>query len=532
MRNIEKVIRPYCYKIIPLIYDDSLSYYEVLCKLRAKLNEVIEALNLNYNVADEVNRILNEWLEDGTLEEMIDSAMDNVQVIYPEYLATSVLRDGRYDGTASFPVLQSFCFVSENLGVALYSQPASASVYDGEKCHLIKFNPVTGLNIGYPTTIDGGHGNDIATDGGKLYIAHLRNNSDASLTKKITVTDLNFNFLYSIYPPEIPYVAGISYDLETELFYLFCEGTIYVYDKTLSVLQKTINLQDEYYRNYYSTGLGYFTYQTIDVHNGDILLTYSYPSVIIKFDENGVIKKFYNIENYSLGYNNYELEKCVYNSFDGNYYISSFSRMGMGDFSENVYGKFNLKTGQLSNLMNSRTTRENYFSTMLNIFVDFSIDDNAKMLGTQAYPFKTLQQAIDCLSVINRPSTIVILKPNAVETVGTIAIGKKSNIRIITAGSVRANANLIPNASLVNCDNIQLFYVTFGNLSINNCGSITIGNCDINDGNITLTHSVIVYNTNLTMDEIRTSGILGRNFPSNTFNVTTYTTAWDIGSQI
>ena len=33
----------WCYKVLPLAYDDSLSYYEVLCKLVAKINEIIDA---------------------------------------------------------------------------------------------------------------------------------------------------------------------------------------------------------------------------------------------------------------------------------------------------------------------------------------------------------------------------------------------------------------------------------------------------------------------------------------------------------
>lgn len=35
----------WCQKVLPLVYDDSLSFYEVLCRLRSKLNEVIENLN-------------------------------------------------------------------------------------------------------------------------------------------------------------------------------------------------------------------------------------------------------------------------------------------------------------------------------------------------------------------------------------------------------------------------------------------------------------------------------------------------------
>lgn len=38
-------LRYWCHKILPLVYDDSLSYYEVLCKTSAKLNEVITSTN-------------------------------------------------------------------------------------------------------------------------------------------------------------------------------------------------------------------------------------------------------------------------------------------------------------------------------------------------------------------------------------------------------------------------------------------------------------------------------------------------------
>lgn len=42
--NVSK-FKFWCYKILPLTYDDSLSYYEVLCKVYAKLNECIDVVN-------------------------------------------------------------------------------------------------------------------------------------------------------------------------------------------------------------------------------------------------------------------------------------------------------------------------------------------------------------------------------------------------------------------------------------------------------------------------------------------------------
>lgn len=53
MANTIKPLRYYCQKVLPLVYDDSLSYYEVLAKTTAKLNEVISSMNdLSENIDD------------------------------------------------------------------------------------------------------------------------------------------------------------------------------------------------------------------------------------------------------------------------------------------------------------------------------------------------------------------------------------------------------------------------------------------------------------------------------------------------
>ena len=45
MNETIKTLRFYCQKVLPLVYDDTLSYYELLCKVCNKLNEVITAQN-------------------------------------------------------------------------------------------------------------------------------------------------------------------------------------------------------------------------------------------------------------------------------------------------------------------------------------------------------------------------------------------------------------------------------------------------------------------------------------------------------
>ena len=59
MAKIDK-ITTCCQKVLPLVYDESLSYYEVLCKVQQKLNELIK---INNNIRDEIHKEYVEILE-------------------------------------------------------------------------------------------------------------------------------------------------------------------------------------------------------------------------------------------------------------------------------------------------------------------------------------------------------------------------------------------------------------------------------------------------------------------------------------
>ena len=59
MNKINK-INVCCQKVLPLVYDESLSYYEVLCKVIQKLNELIK---INNNIRGEIHKEYVEILE-------------------------------------------------------------------------------------------------------------------------------------------------------------------------------------------------------------------------------------------------------------------------------------------------------------------------------------------------------------------------------------------------------------------------------------------------------------------------------------
>lgn len=78
----------WCYKVLPLVYDDSLSYYEVLDKVVEKLNELIDNYDVNGEVItglqDAINEI-NKWRDTFTV--------DKADEIIREYIATMIFVD-------------------------------------------------------------------------------------------------------------------------------------------------------------------------------------------------------------------------------------------------------------------------------------------------------------------------------------------------------------------------------------------------------------------------------------------------------
>lgn len=58
------------HKILPLVYDESLSYYEVLCKVVAKVNEVIDFVEaeLYENISEIISDLIIDYAYDSTTE--------------------------------------------------------------------------------------------------------------------------------------------------------------------------------------------------------------------------------------------------------------------------------------------------------------------------------------------------------------------------------------------------------------------------------------------------------------------------------
>lgn len=70
-------IQGWVHRTIPQIYTEAMSYYELLEAIMAKLDEVIDSTNefLKQDLEDYIVKILNEWMEDGTLDTIINQGV-------------------------------------------------------------------------------------------------------------------------------------------------------------------------------------------------------------------------------------------------------------------------------------------------------------------------------------------------------------------------------------------------------------------------------------------------------------------------
>lgn len=98
-----KAFRFWCHKIIPLVYDDSLSYYEFLCKVMQKLNEVIDSLNAQNEEIESFEREVREEfirLREELTEEIIrvvgEKFQDLVNKMFEPFDAAKNYLEGDY----------------------------------------------------------------------------------------------------------------------------------------------------------------------------------------------------------------------------------------------------------------------------------------------------------------------------------------------------------------------------------------------------------------------------------------------------
>ena len=72
-----------CQPILPAVYEDSLSYYESICKLIAKINELVDVVNnIKLDVLDKANAYTDEEIR--KMESRVNDAVNSVIALKQE----------------------------------------------------------------------------------------------------------------------------------------------------------------------------------------------------------------------------------------------------------------------------------------------------------------------------------------------------------------------------------------------------------------------------------------------------------------
>ena len=77
-------LKYWCYKVLPLVYDDSLSYYELLCKVVSKLNELIEKYASFDDMVEEIQSAIDalqkqiDEFDTSYIEKLIKDKLSNM----------------------------------------------------------------------------------------------------------------------------------------------------------------------------------------------------------------------------------------------------------------------------------------------------------------------------------------------------------------------------------------------------------------------------------------------------------------------
>ena len=91
----------WCQKVLPLVYDDSISYYEVLCKMSEYLNQVINNVNALPGLIDDK---IKEYISSGEIENVLNEMLQNyfpIDVKNPPADLAAAVGDGSTDDTAA-----------------------------------------------------------------------------------------------------------------------------------------------------------------------------------------------------------------------------------------------------------------------------------------------------------------------------------------------------------------------------------------------------------------------------------------------
>lgn len=421
--TINPKLRFFCQKVLPLVYDNSLSYYETICKIASAVNMLTDDVNelisyvqnLDKEIDSKILDILNKYVESAEFISLVNATINNLftpfknellaewetyktdignliddkfsTVVNKEQpiatdldtrrLAREISKDNSfYTDKQYFSNAQSIVFYKGNYVVGFNS----SGEYSTSPTALLKkydesFNLITS------TEVSAYHVNDLTYSEytNKLYCCTLNLVNEASYG--LAILDCDTLQIVGNIPLEFNPVS-VCCDGKNLYLQNASNKSIIKYSLETNAIVGTFLLN-------YDFPIGIYA-QTMEYYNGYLYLTYVYPSIILCFDLAGNHKFTYNIPKYiQNAYNLAEIEGICATG-DGfftlcgayNHEPSHMTRVTQY-FEINVY----------TNVVNSVASTIQTSATSDTLNVDTSSTSNNP--DGKTYPFKYLFEAID-----------------------------------------------------------------------------------------------------------------------------------------
>ena len=475
--------RFWCQKVLPLVYDDSLSYYELLCKVVDYLNKAMEDVetlhgdvtNLhkayvelqgyvnnyfnNLDVQNEINNKLDEMIKDGSLsailEPLIKKAPSPSSKLIGQYFSDDSLQGGCYIGNNRYVYYTSIA--NSNSGILHCIDLKNGAIIWEHNLELY-------------------HGNSLTfnSNTNELYICYCFNSNNPDvLIPTIGVISLNDTTKISRefdLPVESCY--SLTYDETSNKYYAICyrgrennkANKLYVFDNnfnlTGSIILKNYPSLDgisstqgvpvvrsgvAYTLSYYPTPAIYAN----NIYTGELLFTYSIGRFINNFRYTGEVEFLtYNndSDDFIIGcYANKEILGCDKN-------IISFGSLG-------IYKNI---TPYVPSSMRSDSPINKPITLALTFNHEILLKNNA---------ISCFKDAMEISSFYNLAVNVEITSETLVNIILNHTNG---DVRYLFSDNTKFNIN---GSVIGGCATIRNCNITNSGINVSGCGNCTIYNC-------------------------------------------------------
>lgn len=338
-QKIGKIVEPLVYDALtsyPFIERDfdALTLYELITIIIDKLNRCIEIVDdIDSTLTEKITEQLNEWLEDGTIEELVSDLLNEVKEaeeenkknisLVPREIKGNVMVNtwGRYSS------LQGGCYIGNDRVVIYNNKVSGGGESASDTGELICYDIYSKQEI-WRHSIKGYHGNTVSYYNNRVYITGCYKVADtATLINDIIVVNLDTpDTIETVLHPQVEGIYSACLDEEGNMYCITARGhvsgdanVVTVFDKDLNEV-KTITLQD-----YPSVTAGHSSQGISCIAKGILWLVDYTGKMVVGFDaETGECVYKGNVEKF---HNNYrfvgELQFITYDKTRDTFYLGS-----------------------------------------------------------------------------------------------------------------------------------------------------------------------------------------------------------------